>query len=90
MAVSQLIQYANFLGYELTFGDAYRDSRCPYGSTTSAHHDRMAIDLNLFKDGIYLQDTIDHEPLGLFWVSIGGIWGGNFSNMDGNHYEWPR
>lgn len=87
-AVAKLIQEAARLGYEVTFGDAYRDSRCPYGSLSSRHRSRLAIDLNLFRCGKYLTETEDHRPLGEWWESQGGIWGGRFS--DGNHYEWPH
>lgn len=86
-AVPRLIDAAFVLGYEVTLGDAFRDSRCPYGSKSSKHKRRLAIDLNLFKDGKYLTKTTDHLKLGMYWESIGGIWGGRFS--DGNHYEWP-
>jgi len=48
----------------------------------------MAVDLNLFKDCVYLAETEHHRELGEWWESIGGIWGGRFE--DGNHYEWPR
>jgi hypothetical protein len=84
--VALLIQYAYELGYELTFGDCYRDPRCDYGSEVSFHKKRLAIDLNLFKNGRYLTSTKSHEPLGLFWESIGGTWGGRFD--DGNHYSY--
>ena len=86
-AVPRLIDAAHVLGFEVTLGDAYRDPRAPYGSKSSKHRRRLAIDLNLFKDGMYLTGTEDHRPLGEYWESIGGIWGGNFD--DGNHYEWP-
>jgi len=85
LMVSLLVAYAYEEGYELTFGDAYRDQRVTYGHKKSLHRSRLAIDLNLFKDGNYLQATSDHEPLGLFWESIGGTWGGRFD--DGNHYS---
>lgn len=85
--VPRLIDKAIELGYEVTLGDAYRDPRCPYGSKSSRHKSRLAIDLNLFRDGLYLQDTADHAELGEWWESVGGIWGGRF--QDGNHYEWP-
>jgi hypothetical protein len=84
--VPRLIDKAFELGYEVTGGDLYRDQRCPYGSKSSAHRVRLAIDLNLFRDGVYLTDTTDHRPLGEWWESQGGIWGGRFE--DGNHYEW--
>ena len=83
--VGMLIDWAYMLGYELTFGDAYRDPRCPYGSEVSLHKERLAVDLNLFKDGKYLSETEDHRKLGEYWESIGGSWGGRFS--DGNHYS---
>lgn len=83
--VALLILHAEQLGYRVTFGDAYRDSRCPYGSEVSLHRKRLAVDLNLFKDGTYLFATVDHQPLGEYWESIGGTWGGRFN--DGNHYS---
>lgn len=83
--VALLILYAYEQGYELTFGDAYRDLRCDYGHPASLHRSRLAIDLNLFRDGEYLQKTEDHRLLGEFWESIGGSWGGRFK--DGNHYS---
>jgi hypothetical protein len=43
------------------------------------------LDLNLFKDGKYLALTEDHKPLGEWWESQGGAWGGRFN--DGNHYS---
>ena len=81
--VALLIQYATQLGYELTFGDAYATDGHIRGSY---HYQRLAIDLNLFKDGEYLTETEDHKPLGEFWEQIGGTWGGHWN--DGNHYSF--
>ena len=81
--VGLLIGFATQQGYELTFGDAWAHDGHVKGSF---HYKRLAIDLNLFKDGKYLPETKDHEPLGLFWESIGGTWGGRF--RDGNHYSF--
>lgn len=91
--VAQLINKATELGYELTIGDAYRDPRShgamgevkAYGEARSNHKMRLAIDFNLFKDGVWLSKTEDFTPLGLYWESIGGSWGGRFS--DGNHFS---
>jgi len=83
--VALLILHAEQLGYEVTLGDAFRDSRCPYGNDKSLHGKRLAIDLNLFKDGRYLSSTKSHRHLGEYWESIGGAWGGRFG--DGNHYS---
>lgn len=54
----------------------------------SFHYRRLAIDLNLFWEGQYLLSTKAHEPLGLFWESLGGTWGGRFKGKDGNHYSY--
>lgn len=91
--VGQLLAKIHELGYECTLGDAYRDPRLHgemgvqkgYGHPASAHKIRLAIDLNLFKDGVYLASTEDHQPIGEWWESIGGSWGGRF--RDGNHYS---
>ncbi len=93
--VSSLINYASELGYELTLGDGYRDPRVfgnpgtkkGYGHTNSKHKSRLAIDFNLFINGDFQTSTEAHKPLGEFWESIGGKWGGRFSNPDGNHYQ---
>ncbi len=88
-----LLNHAHELGFEVTLGDAFRDPRAfgligevkGYGHARSAHKSRLAIDLNLFKDGKYLSSTEDHQQLGEYWESIGGTWGGRFK--DGNHYS---
>lgn len=93
LMIAQLIVFAYSRGYELTFGDAYRDPRVfgevgqtlGYGRANSLHKMRLAVDLNLFKDGKWLQTTDDHRELGEFWESLGGSWGGRF--QDGNHYS---
>lgn len=93
LMVAELIQFAYSKGYELSFGDAYRDPRAfgsvgtrrYYSSANSLHKERLAVDLNLFKNGRFLTGTEDHRELGEFWESIGGAWGGRFD--DGNHYS---
>lgn len=80
--VPLLILFAYEKGYEVTFGDAWAKTGHCRGSF---HYKRLAIDLNLFRNGRYLRSTAAHEPLGLFWESIGGTWGGRWK--DGNHYS---
>lgn len=91
--VADLIVFAYEQGYELTFGDAFRDPRVhgpvgqkkSYSSANSLHKERLAVDFNLFKDGNFLTSSEDHRPLGEYWESLGGSWGGRFE--DGNHYS---
>jgi hypothetical protein len=87
--VALLILFATIKGYQLTFGDAWakKDEGRPH-SKNSDHYDRLAIDLNLFKNGKYLPNTEDHKPLGDFWEFLGGTWGGRWK--DGNHYAWSK
>jgi len=92
--VSELIQFADSMGYELTFGDTFRDprvfgelgSRRGYGAPNSLHKQRLAIDLNLFIDGVYQHEAESHRELGEFWEGIGGSWGMRYGG-DSNHYE---
>ena len=91
--VPRLIDKAHELGFEVTIGDAYRDprvfgkmgTRLGYGESNSCHKLRLAIDLNLFKNGEFCRNTEDHRALGEWWESQGGAWGGRFN--DGNHYS---
>ena len=94
LMVAQLIQWAYDHDFELTFGEAYRtpeqaaaNARAGIGILNSLHTQRLAIDLNAFKSGRYLTDSAAYEPLGKYWESIGGSWGGRFSKPDGNHFS---
>jgi len=94
---AKLINFVYNSGYEATWGDAYRSPKShgamgepgPYGRDESAHKQRLAIDLNLFKDGVYLESTEDHRPFGDYWKSLhpDNRWGGDFTSPDGNHYS---
>ena len=94
-AISRLILRANELGYEVTLGEAWRPQwvaeeyeRQGKGIKNSFHTIRLAIDLNLFKDGKYLTATADYLPVGKAWEEMGGTWGGRFRKRDGNHFSW--
>jgi hypothetical protein len=81
-----------FLGYRYTYGDAFRskeqaewNAKKGIGSANSLHCDRLANDLNIFKAGKLLTKTEDLKEVGQLWESMGGTWGGRFS--DGNHFS---
>ena len=83
-----LDKISNTDGVLHTMGQSGRCRDCKIGHPNSLHKKGLAQDINLFtEDGIYIQTTDAHEKFGIFWESLGGAWGGRFS--DGNHYSWP-
>ena len=101
---SKLIRYINENGRTCTLGEAWRTpemaeiyAKRGVGIKKSRHCERMAIDLNLFKDGVYLTDTEAYRPFGKYWQSLdprnrwGGDWDGDGvadpGENDGNHFE---
>lgn len=100
--VGQLIEFAYVMGYELTFGEAFRTkeqaaiyAKNGSGISTSLHTERLAIDFNLFKGGVYQTDSEAYRELGEFWKSLAPdcAWGGDFKDArgrprpDGNHFS---
>ena len=93
--VAQLIIYAYSKGYEMTLGDAYRDPRLHgevgtkkgYGAPKSLHKSRLAIDFNLFVDGVYITDSGHpaYKDITDYWKEIGGTSGIDFN--DANHFS---
>lgn len=92
--VSRLIQFVYTSGNACTLGEAYRTQEQAewyaakgIGSKNSLHCKRLAIDLNLFKDGVYLNKSDDYEFLGNYWYSLheDNRWGG--AGGDGNHFS---
>lgn len=93
--IADLIQWADSKGYRLTFGEAYRtpeqaalNAKKGTGISNSLHTQRLAVDFNLFINGVYQTKTEAYLPLGEYWESLGGTWGGRFkSSPDGNHFS---
>ncbi|MEQ9938726.1 M15 family metallopeptidase [Pectobacterium polonicum] len=93
--IGQLITWAKENGYQLTFGEAFRTSeqaklnaKSGAGIANSLHTQRLAVDFNLFINGQYQTQTEAYTPLGEYWESLGGSWGGRFtSRPDGNHFS---
>lgn len=91
----RLIDKAHELGFEIRGGDLFRDPRVHgelgvkmgYGHPRSGHKNKLAIDLNLFKDGFFVGSTEGHRKLGEWWKAQHELarWGGDFA--DGNHYS---
>lgn len=64
---------------------AIRDNGRANGIRRTAHGKRLGLDLNAFKNGVYLTQTSQWLELGEKWESLHPLcrWGGRFN--DGNH-----
>jgi len=95
--IAELIIWAFDKGYEITLSEAYRDLKLAKyyesvgkGIALSLHTMRLAIDLNLFKNGKYLSRSEDYKEIGEKWEEMAEdgmttCWGGRFA--DGNHFS---
>lgn len=90
----QLWAYAQ--GYALTYSEAWRSeeeaelqAQRGAGIVHSLHCERLAIDLNLFRDGRLLTSKEDYAPLGEKWKSLHSLarWGGDFKRVDVDHFS---
>lgn len=100
--VGQLLLWVGNRGWGVTFGEAYRtpeqaalNAQKGTGIANSLHTKRLAIDLNLFKDGVYKTNSEDYKEMGEYWESLDTdcVWGGRFKDSrgnpkpDGNHFS---
>jgi hypothetical protein len=100
--VSKLIQDLIAKGYDVTLGEAFRSpetcelmAREGKGIKNSLHDLRLAIDLCLFLNGVYLKESEAYLPAGVLWESYSTplyqcSWGGRFqppAPCDGNHFS---
>jgi len=86
--LAQLIVFIYAMGYTCSIGDTWaKKGEGRKHSKTSKHYDRLASDINLFKDSIYLTAKEDHAQFGAYWKALGGVWGGDWKSADANHYQ---
>src|SRR5690242_19312946 len=84
-----LIEWAYRNGFELTFGEVYRtaEQQAIYLASgisktqNSRHLVRLAVDFNIFRNGLLINSPIDIKPLGDYWVTLNtdNVWGGDFN-----------
>lgn len=97
--VADLIKWIDLQnGYQVTGGELYRPpevaslySSKGMGIKNSVHTKRLAIDLMIFKDGVYLTKTEDYKFAGEYWKRLNQLarWGGDFKSIkDGNHFSF--
>jgi D-alanyl-D-alanine carboxypeptidase len=95
LLIAQFIQWVySQPGLALTFGEAYRtpeqaawDAQHGTGISNSLHTQRLAVDFNLFVNGVYQSGGDAYAPLGAHWEALGGSWGGAFASRDYNHFS---
>lgn len=94
--VGRLIAWCYENGYELSFGEAWRTpEQAAYnqahgsGIANSLHCERLAIDLNLFRDDVLLTTVENYRPLGGYWKTLDpdASWGGDFTRPDADHFS---
>lgn len=94
--IAKLVTYAYAQGYELTFGEAWRSTATARlyaeqgkGIANSLHCDRLAVDFNLFKDGVYITEPAAYAALGAYWKTLDADarWGGDFHTVDADHFS---
>jgi hypothetical protein len=95
IAIAKLILYAAEIGLPVTLGDAYRDPRVHgamgvkigYSLANSCHKIRLAVDLNIIKDG-KIADISEYKKLQEYWRTHLG--GSALIESDSNHFSWEH
>jgi hypothetical protein len=89
--VAKLITFSSTLpGYEVTGGELWRtaEQQAIYvakglsKTKHSRHQDRLAIDLNVFINGVYRTDKSAYKPLAEYWKSL------DPNNVSGFYWDW--
>jgi D-alanyl-D-alanine carboxypeptidase len=96
-SAAKLVSKAVELGYTITLGEAWRTPQQAQwnadhgtGIAHSLHIERLALDLNFFKDGALITDGSKLAEVGAWWKALGPMyrWGGDFHHLpDGNHFS---
>ena len=86
--VGQLLTTTSCRGNAFTFGDAFAKVG---HMTNSLHYERLAVDLNLFINGVWItKDHPEWQFLGAYWKGLHPLnrWGGDIvQKVDLNHFS---
>ena len=94
--MAKLVLHINGDGYTCTGGELFRTSEQAkwnaergIGIADSQHCKRLAVDLMLFKDGVWTTNGEEYRPFGEFWKSLNSLnkFGGDFQRKDFVHFE---
>jgi hypothetical protein len=93
---AKLIEFIYASGLECTWGETYRtpaqaaaNAASGAGILHSLHIERLAVDLQLFRDGVYLTDPAEYKAAGEYWKTLDPLarWGGDFHTVDADHFS---
>lgn len=96
LLTAKLIEFIYAQGFEATWGETFRtpaqaaaNAASGAGISNSLHIKRLAVDLQLFKDGVYITDPTAYKPLGAYWKTLDPLacWGGDFKSVDADHFS---
>lgn len=95
--IAKTVTWCEANGYTLSGGELWRtpeqaalNAASGAGIVNSLHLQRLAIDLNVFKDGVMAQTVDDFRPVGEYWKSLDPLcrWGGDFTTRpDADHFS---
>jgi len=96
--VALLLNYLNDKGYKVTLGETFRTKeqqeiyfkQGKSKTMKSKHLERLAIDLNIFKNGELLKNVDEYYIIGKYWQSLNplNVYGGFWKSLrDFPHFE---
>lgn len=96
MNIARLLQHVEVLGYTCSIGEIWRSkeqaeiyAKQGKGILDSQHCKKLAVDLFLFSNGVFLQEKKDYQLLGEYWKSLhkDNRHGSDFPRVDCVHFE---
>ena len=82
-----LIQYILYRGWRAAEDYLKRCEDCEIGAEYSLHKLGLAVDINLYIDKIYIEDSTGHDELHDLWDLLGGA---QRIEEDLNHYSFAH
>lgn len=96
MNLAKLLQHVESSGVTCSIGEVFRTKEQAEiyvkegkGILESQHCKKLAVDIQLFSNGQFLQKKEDYQTLGEYWESLhpDNRWGGRFPRVDSVHFE---
>lgn len=93
---AKLIAWAQAQGLELTWGETFRtalqaqaNAASGAGIVNSLHKLRLAVDFQLFKDGVYIETADAYKPMADYWLTLDPLCaaGYYFHSVDADHFS---